>query len=54
MTTKLNPYSAIRKVPLNYEGINSSAFAVQTEDYVPIGKDLDGNVEYGYKWKKKE
>ncbi len=53
MTTKLNPYSAIRKVPLNYEGINSSAFAVQTEDYVPIGKDLDGNVEYGYKWKEK-
>ena len=26
------PYNEIRKVPLDYEGINSSAFAVQQKD----------------------
>ena len=28
------PYSPIRKVPLNYEGIESKAFAVQTEEVI--------------------
>ena len=34
------PYNPIRKVPLNYEGIESKAFAVQTEEVV------DGMPEY--------
>ena len=28
------PYNPIRKVPLNYEGIESKAFAVQTEEVI--------------------
>ena len=31
------PYSEIRKVPLDYEGITSSAFAVQRQDTLPKG-----------------
>ena len=31
------PYNEIRKVPLDYEGITSSAFAVQRQDTIPKG-----------------
>ena len=38
----IEPYNEIRKVPLDYQGITSSAYAVQRRD-----EDRDGSL----KWK---
>ena len=46
----INPYSPIRKVPLDYQGIESSAFSVQTEeinDGLPAYKEV-GVVKSNY------
>lgn len=53
MEVTLNPYAPIRKVPLDYQGIQSSAFSVQTENYTKVGKNPDGEYNYGYKWEEK-
>jgi hypothetical protein len=48
-----NPYAPIRKVPLDYNGIQSSAYSIQLEDWCKIGTDIHGEPEYGTKWLEK-
>ena len=47
-----DPYAPIRKVPLDYNGIKSSAYSVQLEDYCKTGED-EGKPVYGNKWQEK-
>ena len=48
-----DPYAPIRKVPLDYNGIKSSAYSVQLEDWGKTGTGIDGKPEYGNKWQEK-
>ena len=48
-----NPYAPIRKVPLDYNGIQSSAYSIQLEDWCKVGTDIHGEPEYGTKWLEK-
>ena len=47
-----DPYAPIRKVPLDYNGIKSSAYSVQLEDYCKTGED-EGKPVYANKWQEK-
>ena len=52
ITKHSDPYAPIRKVPLDYNGIKSSAFSVQLEDWCKTGED-EGKPLYVNKWQEK-
>ena len=39
----MNPYAEIRKVPLDYQGVQSSAYSVQTYDVNKKKETLEWN-----------
>ena len=53
ITKHSDPYAPIRKVPLDYKGLKSSAYSIQLEDWCKTGTGIDGKPEYGNKWQEK-
>lgn len=53
ITKHSDPYAPIRKVPLDYNGLQSAAYSIQLEDWCKTGTGIDGKPEYGNKWQEK-